>query len=104
MPTSSPVKRVGKAPERGIVAGELAMSFRSNEFVDDAVRDNQATNALEIKDKGWAFGQIADMEAWYASLRADGKLSESDTLTVTGYSLGGQTPAEMFSVSVASTG
>ncbi|SOE06402.1 Ca2+-binding protein, RTX toxin-related [Variovorax sp. YR752] len=76
-------------PERGIVAGELVMSFRSTEFVDDAVRDNQATNALEIKAKGWAFGQIADMEAWYANLKSSGKLSETDTLTVTGYSLGG---------------
>jgi len=36
---------------------EFVMSFRSTEFADDAVRDNQATNALEIKEKGWAFGQ-----------------------------------------------
>jgi len=39
------------------------MSFRSTEFADDAARDNEATNKLEIKDHGWAFGQIADMEA-----------------------------------------
>lgn len=69
--------------------GELVMSFRSTEFVDDAVRDNQATNSLEIKAKGWAFGQIADMEAWYASLKNNGELSQSDALAVTGYSLGG---------------
>ena len=31
-------------PEHGIVAGEQVISFRSTEFVDDAVRDNQATN------------------------------------------------------------
>ena len=43
-------------PDRGIAAGELVLSFRSTEFVDDAVRDNQATNALEIKEKGCAFG------------------------------------------------
>jgi hypothetical protein len=44
---------------------ELVMSFRSTEFADDAARDNLATNTLEIKGKGWAFGQIADMEDWY---------------------------------------
>ena len=37
--------------------GELVMSFRSTEFADDA-RDNQATNTLEIKEQGWAFGQL----------------------------------------------
>ena len=56
-------------PDLGIVAGELVRSFRSTEFADDAVRDNQATNVMEIKEHGWAFGQIADMEAWYADLR-----------------------------------
>jgi hypothetical protein len=40
-------------PERGIVAGELVLSFRSTEFADDATRDNQATNQMEISDKGW---------------------------------------------------
>jgi hypothetical protein len=54
---------------RGIKAGELVLSFRSTEFLDDSARDNQATNALEIKECGWAFGQIADMESWYKSLR-----------------------------------
>jgi hypothetical protein len=56
---------------RGLTNGELVMSFRSTEFIDDAVRDNQATNTLEVKEFGWAFGQIADMESWYASLKAD---------------------------------
>jgi hypothetical protein len=37
------------------------MSFRSTEFIDDAARDNQATNAMEIKEAGFAFGQIRDM-------------------------------------------
>lgn len=32
-------------PEAGIKTGELVMSFRSTEFIDDAARDNQATNA-----------------------------------------------------------
>jgi hypothetical protein len=46
----------------GITVNELVLSFRSTEFIDDAARDNEATNKLEIKDKGFAFGQLADME------------------------------------------
>ena len=76
-------------PERGLVAGELTLSFRSSEFIDDAVRDGKATNQLEIKELGWAFGQIAEMEAWYAQLRADPNLLGGKSFTVTGYSLGG---------------
>lgn len=52
----------------GITVNELVLSFRSTEFIDDAARDNEATNELEIKDKGFAFGQLSDMEAWYADL------------------------------------
>jgi len=48
-------------PECGIVAGEQVISFRSTEFADDAARDNQATNTMEVKEYGWAFGQISDM-------------------------------------------
>ncbi|VTU30930.1 hypothetical protein H4CHR_02703 [Variovorax sp. PBS-H4] len=69
--------------------GELVLSFRSTEFVDDAARDNQATNSMEIKEKGWAFGQIADMKAWVDSLYASSKITADKQLTVTGYSLGG---------------
>lgn len=29
--------------------GELVLSFRSTEFADDAARDNQATNGMEIR-------------------------------------------------------
>src|SRR4029078_2081111 len=76
-------------PERGLVAGELTLSFRSSEFIDDAVRDGKATNQLEVKELGWAFGQIAEMEAWYAQLRADPNLLGGKSFTVTGYSLGG---------------
>ena len=32
---------------------------------------NQATKGLEIKAPGWAFGQIADMEAWYTRLKGE---------------------------------
>jgi hypothetical protein len=55
--------------------GELTLSLRSTEFIDDAVRDNKSTNDLEIKDLGWAFGQIAELEAWYTQLRTDPNLS-----------------------------
>ena len=67
--------------------GELVLSFRSTEFIDDAARDNEATNKLEIKEKGWAFGQLSDMETWYQSLKSRGLIDSQ--LSVTGYSLGG---------------
>ena len=57
--------------------GELVMSFRSTEFLDDSARDNQATNSMEIKPYGWAFGQIDDMEQWYASLKAKAAIDRS---------------------------
>ncbi|MBK8525123.1 MAG: hypothetical protein IPL58_14475 [Betaproteobacteria bacterium] len=69
--------------------GELVVSFRSTEFLDDAARDNQATNVLEIKEKGWAFGQISDMEKWYTDLKSSGKIPAGARFSVTGYSLGG---------------
>lgn len=56
-------------PKTGIKEGDLVISFRSTEFIDDSAHDNQATNTLEIKNKGWAFGQIADMEKWVQSLK-----------------------------------
>ena len=76
-------------PTQGIKAGELVLSFRSTEFIDDAARDNKATNELEVKKFGWAFGQIADMEDWYQNLKATGKIPASAQVSVTGYSLGG---------------
>ena len=44
-------------PARGLKKGDLVMSFRSTEFVDDALRDSEGTNAY-IASNGWAFGQI----------------------------------------------
>jgi Ca2+-binding RTX toxin-like protein len=76
-------------PARGLVAGELTLSFRSTEFIDDAVRDGKSTNELEIKELGWALGQIAEMEAWYAQLRQGPSLLGGKNFNVTGYSLGG---------------
>ncbi len=68
---------------------ELVLSFRSTEFIDDTVRDNEATNVKEIKETGWAWGQIADMETWYDELRRDPGKLQGQTFSVTGYSLGG---------------
>jgi hypothetical protein len=87
---------------KGIKAGDLTISFRSTEFIDDDVRDSLATNNMEIFDTGFAWGQINDMEKWYAGL-LEGKSSTDEPLTssgqpwsltgqhisVTGYSLGG---------------
>ena len=69
------------------------MSFRSTEFADDSVRDNQATNGMEVNTHGWAFGQIADMQNWYAQLQTSGKIGTADRFSVTGYSLGGHLAA-----------
>ena len=80
----------GKAdPETGIKEGDLVISFRSTEFIDDSARDNQATNSMEISDKGWAFGQIADMEKWVQSLKKAEIIGNGKEVSVTGYSLGG---------------
>ena len=80
----------GKAdPETGIKEGDLVISFRSTEFIDDSARDNQATNTMEISEKGWAFGQIADMEKWVKSLKDAKIIGEGKEVSVTGYSLGG---------------
>ncbi|MEJ5129188.1 hypothetical protein WH367_24345, partial [Comamonas sp. MYb21] len=72
---------------------EYVIGFRSTEFLDDAARDNQATNTLEIKEKGWSFGQIDDMESWYKHLTddsvGDALLPSDARFSVTGYSLGG---------------
>lgn len=77
----------------GIHKDELVLSFRSTEFVDDAIRDSAATNSLEIKDGGFAWGQLRDMEAWYQELNQKGLLDtpsgDPAKLSVTGYSLGG---------------
>ena len=73
-------------PVTGAKAGELTISFRSTEFVDDAVRDNLATNTLEIFKTGWAWGQISDMEKWFADLQPT---LAGQHFSVTGYSLGG---------------
>lgn len=82
-------------PARGLVMGELTLSFRSTEFADDAIRDAKSTGDLEIKRLGWAIGQIADMEEWYEQLKLIGGLDSThgippnSQLNVTGYSLGG---------------
>lgn len=74
----------------GMSVGQYVVSFRSTEFVEDHVRDNVATNELEIKETGWALGQIADMRTWWNSLPANVLSGKVD---VTGYSLGGHLAA-----------
>ena len=74
-------------PSQGLVEGQLGISFRSNEFIDDAVRDNLATNTYELKNTGFAWGQMSDMEAWYAELQADSTKIGGKAFSVTGYSL-----------------
>lgn len=74
---------------KGTYENQLVVSFRSTEFIEDHVRDNQ-TNALEVKQAGWAFGQIADMQAWWASVQSQVGAAQVD---VTGYSLGGHLAA-----------
>ncbi len=74
--------------------GELTLSFRSTEFIDDAARDSKATNELELKALGWGFGQIAEMEAWYSELSGNSAFLGDGSVGVkpfyvTGYSLGG---------------
>ena len=81
-------------PAAGIKKGQQVLSFRSTEFVDDALRDSRATNELEIKEKGFAFGQISDMKEWIDELRRDGAMK--DHITVTGYSLGGHLATALY--------
>lgn len=77
---------VGTDPQP--TASKYVVSFRSTEFIEDQVRDSKATNELEIKEGGWAFGQISDMRKWYAAQVAP-LLTGGNRVNVTGYSLGG---------------
>ncbi len=75
-------------PGTDIKEGDLTLSFRSTEFIEDAVRDNRATNTFEIKEKGFAFSQMADMEQWVQLLVDKGLIGADKPVNVTGYSLG----------------
>ncbi len=76
-------------PEWGVTVGDLTLCIRSTEFIDDAARDNASTNKIEIRDSGFAFGQIADMKAWFDQLNADPNKLGGKNFALTGYSLGG---------------
>ncbi len=83
-------KCIKDEPATGAKKDEYVISLRSTEFLDDAARDNQATNQMEIAKYGFAFGQLRDMEDWYADLRKPGGLlGPAASVDVTGYSLGG---------------
>ncbi|MBB2485714.1 hypothetical protein H5407_10835 [Mitsuaria sp. WAJ17] len=74
-------------PASGLKTNQYVLSFRSTEFIDDYARDNAATNTLEVKAGGFAYGQIADMEEWWKTLKAS--YPDMSSVSVTGYSLGG---------------
>lgn len=74
-----------------IKENQFIMGFRSTEFVEDQIRDSAGSNTT-IKNTGFAWGQIADMEDWYAELNKKEILkdiSSSNPLRISGYSLGG---------------
>ncbi|MBP5789608.1 MAG: hypothetical protein J6W29_05175, partial [Neisseriaceae bacterium] len=83
------VKAENGIPNTTLKQGDLVISFRSTEFVEDQLRDSIATNTLEITKTGWAMGQISDMEDWFASLKREGLVGKDQKINVTGYSLGG---------------
>ncbi len=60
-------------PDRGLTTWQYVMSFRSTKFIDDAVRDNLETNTQEVREFGWAFGQIFDMEKFRSGLDEDAR-------------------------------
>lgn len=79
---------------RDTTMGEYTLSFRSTEYRDaseggDWERDGLLGADGEIFSDGFAFGQLAAMEAYYRELKSSGKLPTGSTLNVTGYSLGG---------------
>ncbi|MBC3909787.1 putative Ig domain-containing protein [Undibacterium umbellatum] len=72
--------------------GEYTLSFRSTEYqmepFGDFTRDAMGADS-ELSYRGFTYGQIVDMEAYYAKLsQADGILF-GKKINVTGYSLGG---------------
>lgn len=73
-------------------SGEYTLSFRSTEYKDRTVGGDYERDAsgadTEINNSGFAFAQIADMEAYYAQLKQSGALPTGAVLNVTGYSLG----------------
>lgn len=85
----------------GLTPGMLVVSLRSTEFIEDTARDNQATNVLELSQGGWAFGQSADMRAWFNAARTANK-NDFDAVggkvDVTGYSLGGALATALYSL------
>ncbi|MBO7081353.1 MAG: hypothetical protein J6V99_04875, partial [Neisseriaceae bacterium] len=83
------VKAENGIPNTNLKNGDLVLSFRSTEFVEDQLRDSIATNTLEITEVGWAMGQISDMEEWFTALKEEGIIGKDQKINVTGYSLGG---------------
>ena len=76
--------------------GEYTLSFRSTEFRDeinggDGSRDGIGGADSQIANRGFALGQLMQMEDYYNFLINDSNLINAQTrLNITGYSLGGQ--------------
>ncbi len=73
--------------------GHYTLSFRSTESrptVEGGDRERDLFGAdAELGLSGFAFGQLAAMENYYQSLKANGTLPTGAVLNVTGFSLGG---------------
>ncbi|MBK6639129.1 MAG: hypothetical protein IPG34_16620 [Rhodocyclaceae bacterium] len=66
-------KCVRDDPTTGAKVGELVLSFRSTEFIDDHARDNgKPPTPPRSASAAMPSGQIADMENWYQRLHTDG--------------------------------
>ncbi len=78
---------------RDTTTGQYTLSFRSTESrpaVEGGDRERDLFGAdIEIGVSGFAFGQLAAMEEYYQSLKANGTLPTGAVLNVTGFSLGG---------------
>lgn len=88
-------------PSRGMTVGQYVLCFRSTEFVDDNARDGKATDEMEISQGGWAFGQIADMQLWWAQVKPQLSGAKVD---VTGYSFGAPLATAFFELNKLSVG
>ena len=82
-----------------MTAGQYVVSFRSTEFIEDSARDNQATNMLEVKEGGWAFDQVADMQKWWNTVKSQ----VAGKVDVTGYSLGGHLATAFYQLNSGDT-
>lgn len=77
---------------------EYTLAIRSTEYADDDKGGDWSRDGIEGADgelfaRGFALGQLAALEEYYAYLRSSGTLPPGAILDVTGYSLGGHLAA-----------